>query len=159
MPALGGPHLVDDLLQPLLELTAVLGPRHQTGQVKRDHPPALQGLGHVAGDAPLRESLDDRGLADAPVADEHRVVLGPPGQHLDGLLDLLSPPDDGVQLPGAGFLGQIAPVLVQRRRIARPLPAPPLLGSAPQSLGAQSRGSRSATVPVVLDERGGSVVP
>src|SRR5215475_5621294 len=42
-----------------------------------------QGLGHVAGHDALGEALDDRGLADAGLADEHRVVLGTPGQHLD----------------------------------------------------------------------------
>ena len=35
-----------------------------------------QRLGHVAGDDALGEALDDRRLADAGLADQHRVVLG-----------------------------------------------------------------------------------
>ena len=39
-------------------------------------PLVLQALGHVALDDALGEALDDGGLADAGLADEHRVVLG-----------------------------------------------------------------------------------
>ena len=39
-------------------------------------------LGHVARDDALREPLDDRGLADARLADQHRVVLGAAREHL-----------------------------------------------------------------------------
>ena len=48
-----------------------------------------QRLGHVAGDDALRQPLDDRRLADAGLADEHRVVLGAARQDLDDALDLL----------------------------------------------------------------------
>ena len=37
-----------------------------------------QALRHVAGDDALGQALDDRGLADAGLADQHRVVLGAP---------------------------------------------------------------------------------
>ena len=46
--------LVDDLLQPLLEVAAVAGAGDQAGQVELDHPLAAQGLRHVALDDPLR---------------------------------------------------------------------------------------------------------
>ena len=39
------------------------------------------------------------GLADAGLADEHRVVLGPAAEHLDDPADLAVPPDDRVDLP------------------------------------------------------------
>ena len=42
----------------------------------------LQRLRHVAVDDLLRQSLDDGRLADAGLADQHRVVLGAPAQHL-----------------------------------------------------------------------------
>ena len=58
-------------------------PGHHRGQVEGNQALAAQGLGHVAGDDPLGQALDDGGLADAGLADQHRVVLGPPGQHLD----------------------------------------------------------------------------
>ena len=47
------------------------------------------------------------------LADEHRVVLRPPGQHLNDPADLLVPADDRVHLPLAGQLGEVAPVLLQ----------------------------------------------
>ena len=44
---------------------------------------ALQALRERRRDDPLGEALDDRGLADAGLADEHRVVLRAAGEHLD----------------------------------------------------------------------------
>ena len=67
---------------------------------------------------PLRDSLDDRRLPDAWVAEQHRVVLRPAGQDLDRLLDLVRSPDNRVELPLAGGLREVAAVLVEglRRR-------------------------------------------
>jgi hypothetical protein len=42
----------------------------------------------VAGDDALGESLDDGRLAGARLADEHRVVLRAPREHLDDPADL-----------------------------------------------------------------------
>ena len=61
-----------------------------------------QALGHVAGDDALGQALDDRGLADAGLADQHRVVLGPARQHLDDPADLVVAADDRVELAGLG---------------------------------------------------------
>ena len=44
------------------------------------------------------EALDDRRLADARLADQHRVVLGAPAEHLDDAADLLVTADDRVDL-------------------------------------------------------------
>ena len=68
--------LLEHGLQALLELAAVLGAGDHRAEVERDEALVLQAFGHVAvGDA-SREALDDRCLADARLADEHRVVLG-----------------------------------------------------------------------------------
>ena len=48
----------------------------------------LQHLGDVVLQQPLRQPLDERGLADAGVADEHRVVLAAAAQHLERALQL-----------------------------------------------------------------------
>ena len=106
--------LVQDGLEPLLELAAVLGAGHHRAEVERDQPLAAQRLGHVAGHDPLGQALDDGGLADAGLADQHRVVLGPPGQHLDHAPDLGVPADDRVELAVPGQLGQVDAVLLQR---------------------------------------------
>ena len=91
-----------------------LAPGHHGAQVERDDPLAAQRLGHVAGHDPLGQALDDGGLADARLADEHRVVLGPAGQHLDHPADLGVPADDRVELAVPGPRGQVDAVLLQR---------------------------------------------
>ena len=70
--------------------------------------------GHVAVGDPLGQALDDRGLADAGVADEHRVVLGLAGQDLDHATDLGVAADHRVPLPGTSGRDQVLPVLGQR---------------------------------------------
>ena len=106
--------LLEDGLEALLELAAVLGPGHHRAQVQRDQPLVLEALGDVAVDDAPGEALDDGGLAHAGLADEHRVVLGAPAQHLDDPADLLVAADDRVELAGAGRVGEVAPVLLQR---------------------------------------------
>ena len=85
--------LLQDGLQPLLELTAVLRAGDHRAEVQRDHALVLERLGHVAVDDALCEPLDDRRLADAGLADQHRVVLRAARQHLDRATNLLVAPD------------------------------------------------------------------
>ena len=65
-------------LEPLLELAAELRPGDERAHVQGDELAVLQALGDVAGDDPLGQPLDDGRLAHARLADQHRVVLGPP---------------------------------------------------------------------------------
>src|SRR5207237_10565714 len=94
----GALDLVQDRLESLLELAAVLGARQKRADVERPYALALQAFRDVAGDNPLREPFDDRRLADAGIADQHRVVLRAPRQYLDHAPDLLVPADDRVEL-------------------------------------------------------------
>ena len=110
----GARDLLEHRLQPLLELAAVLRAREQRADVERPDALALQALGHVAGDDPLREPLDDRRLADAGVADQHRVVLRAAREHLDHAADLLVAPDHRVELPLLRERGQVAAELLER---------------------------------------------
>ena len=111
--------LLHHLLQALLELTAVLRPGDQRREVERVDLLALQQLGHlVRGDA-RGEALDDGGLADAGLADQHRVVLRAPREDLHHALDLGLAPDDGVELALGGELGQVAAELVEQLRALR----------------------------------------
>jgi hypothetical protein len=64
--------------EPLLELATILGPRNQGAHVERQQLLVFQA--HVAIDDPQRQSLDDRGLADAGLADQHPIVLGAAGR-------------------------------------------------------------------------------
>ena len=100
--ALGVGDLLEHRLEPLLELAAVLGAGDHRAEVEADEPLVLEALGHVALDDAPGEALDDGGLADAGLADEHRVVLGAARQHLDDAADLLVAPDDRVDLARRG---------------------------------------------------------
>ena len=123
--------LVQHALEALLELAAVLGAGDHAAQVQRQHALAAQDLGHVDHDDLLREPVGDGGLAHAGLADEHRVVLGAPREHLDDALDLLVAADDGVELALAGQRGEIARVFLEHAlaagagsRSPRPWPGP-----------------------------------
>ncbi len=106
--------LLEDRLQPLLELAAVLRAGDERAHVERHDSLVAQAVGHVAAHDALRQALDDGGLADARLADQHRVVLRAAAEHLDDAADLLVAADDRVELALAGGLGQVAAVLLQR---------------------------------------------
>ena len=105
--------LREDGLQPLLELAAVLRAGEQRADVERPHALALETLGDVARDDPLREPLDDRGLADAGLADQNGVVLRAAREDLDHAPDLVVAADDRVELAGLRERGEVAAVLLQ----------------------------------------------
>ena len=111
-----GADLLEDLLEPLLEVTAVAGTGDERAEVEGVELLVLQRLGDLALDDRLRQALDDGGLADAGLADEDGVVLGPPRQDLHDPLDLLAAPDDRVELGVARGLGQVAAELVEDQR-------------------------------------------
>ena len=112
--ALGVLDLLEHGLEALLELAAVLGAGDERAEVERDDALVLEPLGHVAAHDPLGEALGDGGLADARLADQHRVVLGPPAEDLDDAADLLVAADDRVELARARLRGQVAAVLLER---------------------------------------------
>ena len=114
-----GADLLEDLLQALLEVTAVAAAGHQRAEVEGVELLVLERLGHLALDDRLRQALDDGGLADAGLADEDRVVLGAARQHLHDALDLLLAPDDRVELGLARRLGEVAAELVEHQRRRR----------------------------------------
>ena len=101
-------------LEPLLEFAAVLRARDERAHVERDDPLVLEPFGNVLAHDALREPFDDRGLADAGLADEHRIVLGAPRQHLDHPPDLVVAADDRIELALARELGEIAAVSLER---------------------------------------------
>ena len=104
-PALGGGDLVQHRLQPLLELAAVFRAGDQAPMSRASSFLSFRTLGHVAVDDAQGQALDDGGLADAGLADQHGIVLGAAGEHLDGAADLLVAADHRVQLAGRGRPG------------------------------------------------------
>ena len=107
-------HFLQHRLEPLFELAAKLRAGNQRAHVERDHPLVLQPLRHVAAHDAQRQSLHDRRLSHARLADQHRIVLGPPREHLDHPADLLVAPDHRIELARRCQLRQVAPVPLQR---------------------------------------------
>src|SRR5712691_3837456 len=98
----GGANLIEDLLQPLLELAPVLRTGDQGTHVKRKHALVHERLGDVTKHDQLSQAFGYRSLADACLADQGWVVLGPAAEDLDHSLDRVV----------AGELGEVAPELV-----------------------------------------------
>ena len=80
--------------------------------------------GDVAFDDAAGNTLDDGRLADAGLADQHRIVLLAAAQHGQHAADLPIAPGGRIELALACLGGQVAAELVQRGRLAL------LLGSA-----------------------------
>ena len=93
-----GFELLDHLLEALLEIAAVARAGEQRAHVEREHGRALEHVRNLAMHDAAREPFGDRGLADAGIADEQRIVLLPAAQHLDGAADLGVAPDQRVDL-------------------------------------------------------------
>ena len=108
--------LLHHLLQALLELAPVLGAGDERREVERVDLLVLEQLGHFAARDALRQALDDRRLADAGLAHEHRVVLGAAREDLHDPLDLHLAADHRIELAVGGELGQVAPELVEQAR-------------------------------------------
>ena len=113
--AVGVLDLLEDGLEALLELAAELRAGDQRAEIERDDPLVLEGLRDVAADDPLGQTLGDRGLADAGLADQDRVVLRPTTEDLDDAPDLVVPADDRVELARPGLGRQVAAVLLEGR--------------------------------------------
>ena len=96
--AFGRGDFVEHGLQPLLEFAAVFRAGDQRAHVEREQLLVAQALGHVAVDDALRQAFDDGGLADAGLADQHRIVLRAPRQNLDRAADFLVAADDRIEL-------------------------------------------------------------
>ena len=136
--------LLEQALQPLLELATVLGPGHQQREIEGEDPPVCEQRRHVALDDASREPLDDRGLADAGIAEQQRVVLGAPAEDLDHPLDLVVAADQRVEAALHRQRGEVPRVLAMWGVACGRCPRPRARGPAarpPRAAGrARSRG-------------------
>jgi hypothetical protein len=76
--ALRALHVFEHGLETLFEFAAIFRAGDERTHVERDDLLVFKSLGDVAAHDALRQPLNDRGLADAWLADEHGVVLGAP---------------------------------------------------------------------------------
>jgi hypothetical protein len=111
--------LLQQALEALLELSAVLGPGHQERQVERENSAIGEQRRDVAVHDPRREALDDRRLAHSGLAQQERVVLGASAEDLDDSLDLFVPPDERIELALRGQQRQVPRVLADVGRVIR----------------------------------------
>ncbi len=71
-------------------------------------------FGHVAANDALRQTLDDGRLADARIADQHRIVFGAARQDLNDAADLFVAADHRIELAAFGLERQVAAVALER---------------------------------------------
>ena len=108
--------LLHDRLEALFELPAILRAGDDQRDVERENALVGEEVRHVAVDDLLREPLDDRRLADAGLADEHRVVLRAAAEHLLHALELVVAADQRVELILHRRFGEVAAELGEQRR-------------------------------------------
>ena len=113
-PSVRGGHLLQHSLQSLLGLAAVLCASDQRANVEREQILVVEAFRHVAVDDAQRQPFYDRGLADAPLADQYCAVLNPAGEHLNDAVHFLVTPDQRVELAVARRLGEVARIFLQR---------------------------------------------
>ena len=117
-------HLAEHRLEAFLEFAAKLRASHQRAHVERDHAAALEALGHVGVDDPLRKSFGNCGLSHAGLADQDRIVLRAPRQYLHHAADFLVAADDRIELALPCALDQVNAIPLERlelvlRRLVR----------------------------------------
>ena len=152
--------VIEHRLEPLLELTAELGACDQRSHVERQQALVLQALGHLAVDDALGQTLYDCGLSDTGFTDQHRVVLGPPLQHLHRPPDLIVAPDHRVEFALLGSLSQVDGVFLQGLalllgiRVVHRLPAAYLIDRLAQRTLARTRPAHDLADRTLVLDRG-----
>ncbi len=106
--------LVEQGLEALLEVAAVLGTREQGTQVEGVDHAVGQQVRHLAIDDAFGQALGDGRLADPRLAYQQRVVLAPAGKDLRHPLDFMLTPHQRVDPPLASQLVEVAGIGVQR---------------------------------------------
>ena len=109
--------LFQDGLQPVFKLAAILRTGEHRTEIERDQSLVLQSFRHVARNDSLRQAFDDRGLTDAGLADQHRIVLRAAREYLDRAADLVVAADHRIELALARELGQVLRVFFERLKI------------------------------------------
>ena len=105
--------LVHDRLEALLELAAILRSRDHRRHVERQHAMLAKTVGALAVGDELRQTFDDRSLADARLTDENRIVLLAASQDLHHALDFLRAADRRIELRLRRKLRQIAAEMIE----------------------------------------------
>ena len=111
--------LLHDGFEPLFELAAILGARHDQRKIERQDALVGEERRHVAFRNLLGETLHDGGLANARLADQHRIVLGAAAEDLNHAFQFIIAPDQRIERIIHGRLRQIARKFGQQRAFLR----------------------------------------
>ncbi len=111
-------HFLENRLQALLELAPELCPGDHRAHIQRDNALVLQAFWYIAIDNALAQPFDNGRLADACLADEHRVILGTATQHLNDTANLFVASDDRIEFALSRNGSQVTPVLFERLKSA-----------------------------------------
>src|SRR5690606_35262822 len=106
--------IVQDRLETLLELAAILGAGDQRTHVERKNALVAKPLRHLAVDDSLGQAFDDGGLTDTRLADQDRVVLRATLQDLHRATNLVVTSDHRIELALRRALREIDGVLLER---------------------------------------------
>ena len=109
---LGLPDLIEYRLQSFLELTTVLRTGDEGTHVEGEDLLILQALRYLSIRDTLCETLDDGGLTDTRLTDQHRVVLTFTAEDTDDIPDLIITPDNRIILLILRTLHHLVAVLV-----------------------------------------------
>mmetsp|Transcript_56360 Transcript_56360/g.142554 ORF Transcript_56360/g.142554 Transcript_56360/m.142554 type:complete len:306 (+) Transcript_56360:1360-2277(+) len=107
-------HLLDDVLEALLEFATVLRTGKQHAQVQLNDFLVQKHFWHVTFYNAPGQALCDSRLANARLAHEHGVIFLPPGKDLDRPLNLLLAANEGVHLAGSRGRGEVLAELLER---------------------------------------------
>ena len=105
---------LEHLLDALLEVAAVARAGDERAEVERVDLRRPQHVGHLPFVNAQRQPLGQRGLADARLADEQRVVLAAAAQHLDHPLELERAADQRIDLARRGARHQVGGKRLER---------------------------------------------
>ena len=108
---------VDDLLQnclqALFELTTEFRAGDQCPEIERQQALAAQAFRYIAVHDALRQTFNDRRLANAGLSDQHRIVLGATREYLDHAPDFVIATDNRIELSVPRAFREIARVALQ----------------------------------------------
>ena len=100
--------------QAVLEFAAIFRAGNQRGEIQGHDALRAQHFGHIARDDALREAFHHGRLADAGLADQHRIIFRAARQNLHDAADFIVAADHRIELAAPREFDQVAPVLFER---------------------------------------------
>ncbi len=104
---------LEDRLETFLKFTPVFGPGNQGTHIEGKNRLAFQAFGDVATNNPVSQTFNNGGFANSRFTNQHRVVLGLPGENANNPTDLFITTDDRVELTVLHLFNQVTAIFFQ----------------------------------------------